>query len=367
MNRSGLNVLFIVPYPEHHAPSQRLKFEQYYQHFREAGITVTHRPFVSLSFWKIIYKKGHFMAKLFYVLAGYAHRFRDLFRLYKYDLVYVHLWVTPLGLPIFEWLYRKRARAIIFDIDDLVYLSDSKSRANRFAAFLKGRRKPIFLMKKADHVITCTPYLDQFVRQHNTNTTDISSTINTDNYTPRTDYNLKNDELVLGWSGSHSTSRYLQLLEPVFRLLREQQVPFRLLVMGDPDFRMTGIPVETLPWKEEYEVQVISRFDIGLYPLPDEQWVYGKSGLKAIQYMAAGVPTIATAIGTNFRIIVDGYNGFLVRTPEEWCQRIRELATDMELRRKIGRRGVETVRRHYSVKQNKQTYLSIIRQTADGR
>jgi len=252
----------------------------------------------------------------------------------------------------------------VYDIDDLIYLSDAKSSANRFVALFKGRKKPIYLMKVSDHVITCTPYLDQFVRRFNEHTTDISSTIDTDLYHPRAGYDLRNNELVLGWSGSHSTSRYLYLLEPVFQKLRENQVPFRLLVMGDPGFRIPGINIEAIPWKEEYEVEVISRFDIGLYPLPDEQWVYGKSGLKALQYMAAGVPTIATAIGTNFRIIIDGYNGFLVRTPEEWYQRIRELYSDTELRMKIGCRAAEMVDRHYSINKNKHTYLSIIRQAA---
>ncbi len=357
-----MKILFIVPYPEHQAPSQRLKFEQYYKHFREAGITVIQRPFVSSALWKILYKKGHLPAKFFYVMVGYAQRLYDLFRLRKYDLVYVHLWVTPFGPPIFEWLYCKLARAIVYDIDDLIYLSEAKSTANRFASILKGRKKPIFLMKKADHVITCTPYLDQFVKKYNANTTDISSTIDTDLYRPKKNYELRENELVLGWSGSHSTSKYLYLLEPVFRRLVEEKIPFRLLVMGDPNFKMEGIPVESLPWKEEYEVEVISRFDIGLYPLPDERWVYGKSGLKALQYMAAGIPTIASAIGTNFRIIVDGYNGFLVNTTEEWYQRIIELSADLALRRKIGTRAAAKVNQYYSIKQNKKTYLSIISQ-----
>ncbi|MFZ9388915.1 MAG: hypothetical protein ACO25B_13670, partial [Chitinophagaceae bacterium] len=150
MNKKGLNVLFVVPYPEHVAPSQRLKFEQYYSHFREAGIRVTHRSFLSLACWKVVYRRGHLLAKLFYVLAGYLLRIRDLFRLRKYDLVYVHLWVTPFGFPFFEWLYRKRARAIVYDIDDLVYLAEAKSSVNRIASLLKGRRKPIYLMKKSD-------------------------------------------------------------------------------------------------------------------------------------------------------------------------------------------------------------------------
>ena len=359
-----MKVLFIVPYPEHQAPSQRLKFEQYYRYFREAGITVEQRPFISPAFWKIVYKKGNLPAKIFHTLAGYGRRLVDVFRLRKYDLVYIHLWVTPLGPPLFEWLYCKMARASVYDIDDLVYLSDAKSSANGFVAFLKGRRKPIYLMKHTDHVITCTPYLDQFVRKYNANTTDISSTINTDLYRPKTNYALDNRPLVLGWSGSHSTSKYLYLLEPVFRRLKQEGIAFRLLVMGDPAFRIEGIDVEALPWKESYETEVISRFDIGLYPLPDEQWVYGKSGLKALQYMASGVPTIATAIGANFRIIRDGENGFLVQSPDDWYRRIRELAGDERLRQSMGSAAAKTVEEHYSINSNKETYLSILKKTA---
>jgi glycosyltransferase involved in cell wall biosynthesis len=355
-----MKMLFVVPYPEHQAPSQRLKFEQYYQHFREAGITVEHRSFMSPAFWKIVYRKGHYVQKIFHTLAGYTRRFLDLLRLRRYDVVYVHLWVTPLGPPFFEWLYRKRARAMVYDIDDLVYLSEAKSRANRLIAALKGRKKPIYLMKVSDHVITCTPYLDSFVRKLNPRTTDISSTINTDLYRPRSDYQLKNGELVLGWSGSHSTSRYLHLLEPVLRRLQQEGIRFRLLVMGDPAFRMEGIPVEALPWKEDYEVEVIQRFDIGLYPLPDEQWVYGKSGLKALQYMAAGVPTIATAIGANFRIIEDGISGYLVKTEDEWYTRILALARDPSLRERIGRCATSVIEENYSVRSNQRKYFSIL-------
>ncbi len=165
---------------------------------------------------------------------------------------------------------------------------------------------------------------------------------------------------MLGWSGSHSTSKYLRLLKPVFLKLKEENIPFRLLVMGDENFNMEGIEVEALPWKESYEVEVIGRFDIGLYPLPDEQWVYGKSGLKALQYMAAGIPTIATAIGANFRIIENGVNGFLASGDAEWLKYIHALAGDENLRRQIGRAGAVNVRNKFSIEANKDIYLSII-------
>jgi L-malate glycosyltransferase len=120
------------------------------------------------------------------------------------------------------------------------------------------------------------------------------------------------------------------------------------------------VEVEALQWKEEYEIEVISQFDIGVYPLPDEEWVLGKSGLKALQYMALGIPTIATAIGTIHRIIEDGKNGFLVHTKEEWKQQIIALMTDERLRQEIGSKAAKTVEQFYSIRSNKDKYLGIL-------
>lgn len=351
-------VLILCPYPEDVAPSQRLKFEQYYDAFRQAGYDLTISPFISHAFWKIIYRKGHLLQKTWYTILGYFRRLRDLFRLGSHDIVYVHLWVTPLGPPIFERLVCSLSKKVIFDIDDLVYLKDIQSRATPLISRLKGADKPIYLMKKSDHVITCTPYLDEFVRKLNDHTTDISSTVDTDAYKARQDYSVRGEKLVLGWSGSHSTSKYLHLLDEVFHKLN-QKIDFKLVVIGDASFNIPGIDVEAIAWSKEMELPTISRFDIGLYPLPEEEWVYGKSGLKAIQYMAMGIPTIATAIGSNFRVIADGESGFLVNSPEEWERRILELANDEQLRSSIGRSARTRVEEKFSIAANKGTYLAI--------
>jgi glycosyltransferase involved in cell wall biosynthesis len=355
-------ILFVTPYPFNKAPSQRLKFEQYYAAIEANGFEISKNAFVSDKFWDIIYKKGFWGKKILFTLQGYWSRLVCLFRLRRYDVVYMHLWVTPFGFPFFEWLYTKLSRKVIYDIDDLVYLPGIKSDMNPLITSLKGRNKPLFLMRHADHVITCTPYLDSIVRKYNVQTTDISSTINTSLYHPRQDYSIDKELVVLGWSGSVSTTKHLRVLEPVLRKLKEQGLKFKLKVMGDESFQIEGIDVEAIPWKESYEVDVISGFDIGLYPLPDEQWVYGKSGLKALQYMAAGVPTVATAIGTNFRIIENGYNGFLVKTDDEWIDCLKKLINDKELRERVGKNGARVVEQRFSINANKNTYLNIIRE-----
>lgn len=363
MNVQKKKILVICPYPQNCAPSQRLKFEQYYPIFEENGFSVTVSSFVRPAFWKILYKKGFWIKKLWYTIIGYLIRFRDIFRLRKYDIIYIHLWVTPFGPPIFEWIYRKLAKKIVYDIDDMVFLGHV-SEANKRFKLLKGTKKMIHLMKKSEHVITCTPSLDEFVRKFNTKTTDISSTINTDVYLPKSDYKLS-EPMIIGWSGSHSTSVYLKLLEPVFEKLLQLKLNYKVLVIGDKNFTFsnTSIPFEAKEWILEKEVSELSKFDIGVYPLPDEPWVYGKSGLKALQYMALGIPTIATAIGANFRIIEHGVDGFLIKDNDvdEWANTILRLKDDMNLRTSVGKKAHEKVLREFSVKSNAEKYLNVLK------
>lgn len=354
---SPKKLLIVCPYPYGVAPSQRLKFEQYYDYFRANGYQITIKPFIDDEFWKIVHKPGNVFKKIVKSLSGYSRRMGLLFSLRKYDLVYIHLWVTPFGPPVFEWLYSKLSRRMIYDIDDLVYLKFDKTPW--FVRQLKGYKKPLLLMKNAGHVITCTPHLDEFVRRYNKQTTDISSTINTQLYKPREDYSFKEDKPVIGWSGSHSTVWHMQTIFPALRKLK-QQTDFRLLVMGTDKLEDDQLDIEVLPWKEEYEVKTISRFDIGIYPLPNREFVLGKSSLKALQYMALGIPTVATAIGTNFRVIKNNTDGILVNTDEEWIEAISSLLHDEQKRKELGSQAAEKVEKSFSVNANKKTYLAIL-------
>jgi len=352
-------ILFLSPYPVDKAPSQRLKYEQYFSIFENSGYEITTKSFVSEKLWKILYLQGFIIQKLFFTKLGYIKRFFTLFSIRKYDIIYVHLWVTPIGPPIFEWLTIKLAKKVVYDIDDMVFLGHS-SDANKLWRNLKGKSKMIYLMKKANHVITCTPKLDEFVHQFNLNTTDISSTVDTTNrYQPINNYENKHP-IVLGWSGSHSTSKYLYLLSDVLKKLTSKY-DFKLIVMGDSSFKIEGVNIEAYEWKESIEIDTLQKFDIGLYPLPDEEWVYGKSGLKAIQYMSLGIPTIATAIGANFRIIENNKNGFLVKPNNfnEWEQKIEKLITNASLRKQLGEAARKTIIEKYSLKANKEKYLTV--------
>jgi glycosyltransferase involved in cell wall biosynthesis len=314
---------------------------------------------MTMRFWNIVYKKGFLLEKIFWTMIGYFKRIGDLFRIPFYDITYVFLWGTPFGTPFYEFLISSLSKKLIYDIDDMVFLGHS-SNANRFWQIFKGRSKIIYLMKKADHVITCTPKLDEFAKQYNKNTMDIPSTVDTKNkYLPESKQK-NNEQIILGWSGSHSTSKYLYLLTDVLQKL-SKKYNFKLIVMGDKSFHIPRIDMESFDWSESIELATLKKFDIGLYPLPDEEWVYGKSGLKAIQYMALGIPTIATAIGANYRIIENNMNGFLVKTNdhEGWKTALAILIENPQLRKQMGEKARQTIMEKYSVQSNEDKYLEI--------
>jgi len=352
-------VLFLSPYPFGKAASQRLKYEQYFSHLEENGFRLVTSSFVDENFWEIIYKPGFLFRKIIGTFRGYVRRFFDLFRLHKYDIIYVHLWVTPLGPPIFEWLISKLSKKIVYDIDDMIYKSEG-SAMNNLIHLLKGKDKPIAMMKYADHVITCTPDLNDFAKQYCANCTDISSTLDTVRMFPVNTYT--NDKpIVIGWTGTHSTVPYLYLLTNVFQHLAKER-NFKLRVIGNFEFHMDGVDYEYLDWSKEDEVKQLQGMDIGVYPLPTDAWVMGKSGLKALTYMTFALPVVATNVGTAInRVVAENENGFLVKTDEEWIEKLKYLIDNPSERERMGKNARQTVLDNFSVEANKPVYLRILK------
>ena len=354
-------ILVICPAPENVYPSQRLKYEQYFGHWRDNGYQIVVAPFMNHAFWKILYKDGHLVAKLFYTIFGYLRRLYDILRAPAYDVVYVHLWVTPFGTSLFEYLLKLTNRHMVYDIDDAVF-KGHKSRMNWFVAWLKGKKKIFSLMKMAGHVIVCTKYLEEEALKHNTRVTDISSTFDTERFTALTRYDVA-DTITLGWTGSHSTIPFLHLLDEALQRVAQLR-SIKLRVICDRDFELAGVEVENIRWTEENEVADLHGMHIGLYPTPTEEWVLGKSGLKALTYQSCGIPCVATSFGSNLENIEHGVNGFLASSTDEWVEYIITLIDSQALREKIGRAGRENVMKHFSVQANAPKYLNILNEVA---
>ena len=352
-----MKILFIVPYPLNTAPSQRLKFEQYFDYFKKNGIEIEFSSFISHEFRKILYERGFISKKILYTILGYLKRIRDIFKATKSDIIYIHLWTTPFGPPIFEYIFHKMNKPIIYDIDDIVYLPHS-SKANRFVQFLKFPQKIPKIISLSSHVIVVTRYLEQFAKRFNENVTHIPPTIDMDKCFAK-EKNV-NKKISIGWTGSHSSSVYLLLLEGVLRKIKEMH-DIRIKVIGDKDFAIKGLDLEAKDWSSSTEVEDIQDINIGLYPLPNNEWVMGKGGLKALQYMGMGIPVVCTRIGAVLDFIQDGVNGFLADSEEEWVKKISMLIENFELMKRIGEAGRKTVEERFSVKVNAPKYLEIIK------
>ncbi|MFC1621047.1 glycosyltransferase family 4 protein [Candidatus Omnitrophota bacterium] len=352
-----MKILFIVPHPFDTAPSQRLKFEQYFDYFKEQGIEIEFSPFISPGFRKILYERGHVVKKVFYTICGYLRRIKDIFKARKCDLIYIHLWATPFGPPIFEYIFHGMKKPIIYDIDDMIYLPHS-SKVNKFVQFLKFPQKVPRVMSLSDHIIVVTKHLKQFAESFNSKVTYIPPTINTDTYfiKDRDD----NKKVCIGWTGSHSSSVCLELLAGVLRKIH-QKYDINIKVIGDRNFRVDGVDIEAKDWSSKTEVEDIQGIDIGLYPLPINEWIMGKGGLKPVQYMGMGIPVVCTKIGAVLDFVVDGENGFLADNDEEWIDKISRLIEDAQLRKRVGLNGRKTVEEKFSVKVNAPKYLEIIK------
>ena len=225
---------------------------------------------------------------------------------------------------------------------------------------LKGKNKPIAMMNYADHVITCTPDLNEFAQQFCAHCTDISSTLDTERMLPVNTY-TNTAPVVIGWTGTHSTAPYLYLLTEVLQRLAKER-KYKLRVIGNFNFHMDGVDYEYFDWSAAEEVKQLQGIDIGIYPLPVDAWVMGKSGLKALTYMTFALPVVATNVGAAInRVLTDNENGFLVKTEDEWLDRLKFLIDHPLERARIGKNARQTVLDKFSIEANKPVYLNILK------
>ncbi|KQS04346.1 hypothetical protein ASG11_08860 [Sphingomonas sp. Leaf357] len=353
------NILILCPYPQGVAAGQRLKYEQYLDDWRAAGFTVTVSSFMDLATWETAYQRGNLFGKVVGTMRGHLRRLRDLIRLRHYDIVYISMWVTPFGTSWMERITRRLSRALVYDIEDNLLTDDGAPVGLRQR--LKNRGKARFLLEHADHVITASPFLLERFRALNARraVSLIYPSVDTDTFRPR-DTRSNEKKPVIGWTGTFSSEPYLDLLRPVFQELA-RRVDYKLIVIGNFPYALPGVDLEVLTWSRQEEVAQMQRLDIGVYPLPDDDWVLGKAGLKVIQYMAFGLPSVSSAIGTATRQVTDGVDGFLVDSDDQWLEVLQRLCRDAGLRNKIGAAARATAVDTYSRQMTARQYLSILR------
>lgn len=342
--------------------SSRVRFLQYLPHLERAGFEVEVAPFFGDDYLEALYAGRGTRAA---ALAAFGRRLRalrgsqgaaDVIWLEKEALAWVphaiEAGLMPRGVPV------------VSDYDDAVF-----HRYDRHPAALVRRvlgRKHAAIMARSACVLAGNAYLAGYARDAGAASVEIVPTVvDTDAY--RVAGADRGDRPpVIGWIGMPSTwadcvAPFLPALEGVAR--RHGAVLHAIGARPDP--AEEGI-LRFLPWSEAGEVEMIRAMDIGIMPLPDTPWMRGKCGYKLIQYMACGLPVVASPIGVNTEIVQHGVNGFLAETPDEWRQALETLMADPGLRRAMGAAGRQTVERSYSLQLQGPRVASLLKRAAEG-
>jgi glycosyltransferase involved in cell wall biosynthesis len=276
----------------------------------------------------------------------------------KHDLVVLF---KTTGFSSFDLrgLHRNNPR-IIFDYDDAVMFRNQKYgqpiRARDFEKFVRT-------VERCTAVVAGNDFLARLAEAAGIKAAVFPTAVDLARYPYPP--NSSNDGLTIGWVGLSDGFVYLRYIQSALQQLARSFPAVRLRVISDKALELDGVPIENEQWQLTREHSNLSNFTIGIMPLTDTLWTRGKCGYKILQYMAAGIPVVASAVGANCDIVTDGENGFLASTNDDWVRQISSLANAPDLRQSFGARGRELVEKKYSLDRFCADYIKLMREVAD--
>ena len=343
-----MRILALVPYPYDTAPGQRFRIEQWAPILEQLGVEITFEPFRCEELHSLLSHEGKMLRKVWLTARESARRLKVLRMIKDYDVIYVYKEIALLGPAVIESYLSLKGVPIVFDLDDAIFLHSTYSTpVNRCFRWLKFPGKTRTICRLASQVIAGNDYLADYSSRFNQNVVLVPTTIDTEKFTVD-ESKVAADPPVIGWSGSYSTVQHLNTVRRVLMRLAEKE-KFRLRVIGTSSYQIDGVEVEAMAWRPDTEVADMRAIDIGIMPLPDDEWARGKCGLKALQYMALGIPSVCSPVGVNPKIIRDNENGLLAATEDEWIDKLTRLLHSPSLRARLGKAGRATVEAGYSM------------------
>lgn len=357
-------VLFVAAHRLNRAPSQRFRFEQYLDYLRSEGIECAFSPLLSAEDDRLFYGRSSALAKSWVLAKCAVRRARDVRHAGAFDAVFVQREAFFGGWPVFERAFKRTGTPLVLDFDDAIWLLDV-SEANRRYGWLKRPQKTAEIARMADAVVTGNSYLAEYASRQNSSVTLIPTTIDTVAYKRVTPAGYA-DQVCVGWTGSTTTIKHFERSVPTLVRLKGQwgdRVRFR--VIGDGSYRNSALGIQGEPWNPDTEIESLCSMDIGIMPLPDDEWSRGKCGLKGLQFMALEVPVVMENLGANKEIVADGRDGFLASGDEEWLSKLSSLVGSPGLRQGLGVAGRKTVETRYSVNSQKPAYLKVLKDLFD--
>ena len=324
-------------------PSSRYRIYQYLPCLASLGIRVSVKPLFGPTYFRLLSWRNAWLRNLvrsIYVLGRFCGRLSELFSIKRTDLIVVEGQLFPYMGVAFERMLAKRYTLIV-ELDDAIYLTHGHER------------KMPALLQLSSGAIVGNRTLAEYARTYTPNVYVVPTVVDTNRFKPSESRSVPReysaDEVItIVWMGLDYNVAYLEWLIPVFRKIQAvQKLRLRVICGKAPVF--DGVDVEFRRWRYETEVDDLQSSDIGIMPLPNNEWAKGKCGLKLLQYMSVGLPAVASPIGVNQEIVENGISGFLASTEEEWYANLIRLCRDVELRARMGREARKTIVKEYSL------------------
>ena len=324
--------------------SSRMRFYQYLPWLEAAGISCTAAPLFSDGYVRGLQKNTK---NIFEATRAYACRIKALLSSRRFDLLWIEKEALPWLPAWFEKMLLSDAVPYVLDYDDAVFHYYDQHRKPVVRALLAGKHPA--LIQRAALVVAGNEYLSDFALAVGARQVEVVPTvIDLECYSlAAIDPAKMARPPCVGWIGQRSTAAFLTPHAPLFERLSADGAA-RFAAIGI-DAQSLGLPMESIAWTEQTEVSSIAGLSIGIMPLVDAPFERGKCGYKLIQYMACGLPVVASPVGVNRQIVEHGVNGFLAETPEQWEQALRTLLADSGLRQRMGRAGRLKVEQQYCV------------------
>jgi glycosyltransferase involved in cell wall biosynthesis len=327
------------------AASTRQRIMLYQPALEAAGMTIDYRPLLDDEHVARL-SQGR-RTSLPDLAQAYARRLRTLPRARDYDLLWIHYELFPF-LPLVERLAGWTGRPYVVDYDDATFHTYDSAKRSIVRGLLGRKLQP--LMRGAAAVVCGNAYLQAYAARFAARTEIIPTVVDTDLYLPRSSEEPLARPITIGWIGSPSTwSQVRPLLPTLERLCRSRAVRFLVVGAGAAAAGDAFAGLEHREWHEQEEVRDVQSMDIGIMPLIDLPFIRGKCGYKLIQYMACGLPVVASPIGVNAEIVASGEQGYLARDPADWEAALLRLIGDAERRARMGAAGRERAVELYSL------------------
>ncbi len=355
-------------------PSARPRLYAYERHLRQAGIEPVFAPLLSSAAARRFYALGPTAraTRIARAAAGVLGRLARLLAAGRFDVVVVHRDLLPRGNRLALRVLRRAGVPFVYDFDDAVYLSPRDFVAEGVASHRRMARgkdpsETVDLARAATLVLAGNATLAERAREWNPNVRVQPTPVDTDVFRPALRPPPTGARRVVGWIGS-PTAAYclLELRAALGRLGHRHR--YELMVVGAGEsIDVPGVSVTSRDWALEREADDYRSLDVGLYPLPDNEWTRGKCGYKALVYMASGVVPVVSPVGVNAGIVADGVRGFHATDDESWVGAVDRLLSDPELRIEMSVRGREFVESHFSVRALQADFVAAVRDAAEQR